>query len=67
MFYQQDPITIANWQSEYIRLQQRYKNLDDKSILEAKGYIDHMEAVSAIMRDILFFSHPFISRSLKQT
>ena len=66
MFYQQDPITLANWQSEYIRLQQRYKNLDDKSTIEAKGYIDHMEAVLAIMRDIMVFSQQFAYRSLKQ-
>jgi hypothetical protein len=50
-------LTIENWRSEYQRLQIRYKLTSDKSSLIALGLLDHMQAVSSIMNDLLNTSH----------
>ncbi len=45
-------LTIDNWKSEYKRLEMKYKRLPDSQSLEAKGIMDHMEAVKKIIQEI---------------
>ena len=45
-------LTISNWRSEYERLKVRYKKMNDKMSLEALGYLDHMQAVRSIIKDM---------------
>ncbi len=61
MYSQEYPLTIAVWQSEFKRLQTRYDGVSDKSSPEARGYIDHMQAVESIMKDVSDSAHtPFL-------
>ena len=45
-------LTIHNWKSEHQRLETRYRLLKDKNSLEAKGIMDHINAVREIIKDI---------------
>ena len=45
-------LTIENWQSELKRLQMQYNNFDDKTSIEARGILDHIDAVRSIIREI---------------
>lgn len=44
-------LTLENWVSEYKRLESKYNILQDKQSLEARGLLDHMEAVWSIIQD----------------
>ncbi len=45
-------LSLANWQSEYKRLEIELSKLEDKTCLEAKGIREHMQAVLSIIKDI---------------
>lgn len=45
-------LTIDNWVSEYKRLETKYLLSKDKHSLEARGLLDHMEAVWSIILDM---------------
>ncbi len=45
-------LTIDNWKSEHRRLEAKYKKVTDKTSLEARGLLDHIVAVRAIIKEI---------------
>jgi CheY-like chemotaxis protein len=44
-------LTIENWVSEYKRIERKYAAMEDKQSLEARGLLDHLEAVWLIIHD----------------
>jgi hypothetical protein len=45
-------LTIENWQSELKRLLMQYNKFDDKASDEAKGIMDHIDAVRSIIKEM---------------
>jgi CheY-like chemotaxis protein len=44
-------LTIENWVNEYKRIERKYAAMEDKQSLEARGLLDHLEAVWLIIHD----------------